>query len=172
MKQAVWIAMLLSGVATAADVEMHAVSDKGVGDKIGTIRIEPGPEGTKLTPDLEGLTPGAHGFHLHENGSCEPGKSNGETKAAHAAGGHFDPEKTGAHAGPYGKGHLGDLPVLYVNADGQATDPVLAPRIKPDQMAGRALVIHAGGDNYSDEPEKLGGGGERVACGVVPKESK
>ncbi len=29
-------------------------------------------------------------------------------------------------------------------------------------------MIHAGGDNYSDTPEKLGGGGARVACGVIP----
>lgn len=59
--------------------------------------------------------------------------------------------------------------MLYVNAEGRATDPVLAPRIKPEQMAGRALMVHAGGDNYADEPEPLGGGGARVACGVIPE---
>ena len=35
------------------------------------------------------------------------------------------------------------------------------------QLAGKALMIHAGGDNYSDEPKPLGGGGARVACGVI-----
>lgn len=169
MKQVTWMgaALLLSGIASAVTVEMYKVSKDGIDGKIGTVEIEPGPQGTKITPDLQGLSPGAHGFHLHEHGSCEPGKADGEARAAMAAGGHYDPEDTGQHAGPYGQGHLGDLPVLYVNADKRAVDPMLAPRIKPEQMAGKALVVHAGGDNYADEPEKLGGGGARVACGVV-----
>jgi Cu-Zn family superoxide dismutase len=148
---------------------MHAVTPEGVEESIGTVVIEAAPQGSKLAPDLKGLAPGAHGFHVHEHSSCEPGTADGKTVAASAAGGHYDPEKTGRHAGPYGDGHLGDLPVLYVAADGRATDPVLAPRISPEQMAGRTLMVHAGGDNYSDEPEKLGGGGARVACGVIPK---
>lgn len=173
MKQVfAWAAafLLLSGTAPAAvTVEMHAVSPEGIGESIGTITIEAMEEGTKLTPDLSDLTPGAHGFHVHEKGSCEPGEADGKPGAALAAGGHYDPEGEGHHAGPYGSGHLGDLPVLYVNADGKALDPVLAPRITPEQMAGRSLMVHAGGDNYSDQPEKLGGGGARVACGVIPK---
>lgn len=28
-------------------------------------------------------------------------------------------------------------------------------------------MVHEGGDNYSDDPKPLGGGGARVACGVV-----
>jgi Cu-Zn family superoxide dismutase len=171
MKQVAWVgaALLLSGAASAVVVDMHKVSKDGVGEKIGVVEIEPGPQGAKLMPDLKGLSPGAHGFHVHEKASCKPAKSKGQVTAAGAAGGHYDPQNTGKHAGPYGDGHLGDLPVLYVNADGRSVDPVLAPRIKPEQMKGRALVIHAGGDNYSDEPEKLGGGGPRVACGAVPK---
>lgn len=171
MRQAIWlaVAMLLPASASAVMVEMHAVTAEGVGQSIGTVKLEAEQQGTKLTPDLAELTPGAHGFHVHEQGSCEPETKDGKTTAAGAAGGHYDPEDTGRHAGPYGDGHLGDLPVLYVNAEGQAKDPVLAPRIKPEQIAGRALMVHAGGDNYSDEPEKLGGGGARVACGVVPE---
>ena len=85
-----------------------------------------------------------------------------------AAGGHYDPAGTGRHEGPYGDGHLGDLPPLYVDGDGRATLPVLAPRLEAGDLKGRSLMIHAGGDNYADHPEKLGGGGARVACGVVP----
>ena len=66
-----------------------------------------------------------------------------------------------------GKGHLGDLPALKVDASGKATTPVLAPRLKLAQLSGHSLMIHAGGDNYSDSPEKLGGGGARIACGVM-----
>jgi Cu-Zn family superoxide dismutase len=45
--------------------------------------------------------------------------------------------------------------------------PVLAPRLKVADIKGRSLMIHAGGDNYSDLPVKLGGGGARIACGVI-----
>jgi Cu-Zn family superoxide dismutase len=91
----------------------------------------------------------------------------GKPMAASAAGGHFDPLMTGKHEGPYGNGHSGDLPFLYVDKDGKALLPVLAPRLKVSDLKGRSLMIHAGGDNYSDVPEKLGGGGSRLACGAV-----
>src|SRR5690625_5195924 len=95
-------AVLASGMASATTVEMHAVSPEGVGESIGTVKIESMEDGTKLTPDLSGLKPGAHGFHIHEKGSCEPADSDGEPGAAMAAGGHYDPDDTGQHAGPYG----------------------------------------------------------------------
>ena len=86
-----------------------------------------------------------------------------------AAGGHLDSNKTDKHLGPYDdKGHFGDLPILYVNADGTATTPVLAPRLhKISQISQHALMVHSGGDNYSDTPEKLGGGGARMVCGII-----
>jgi Cu-Zn family superoxide dismutase len=105
---------------------------------------------------------------VHEKGSCEPGMKEGKAVAALAAGGHFDPQKTGKHLGPYADGHLGDLPAIYVTADGMANYPVLAPRLKKiSEIEGKALMVHAGGDNHSDHPQPLGGGGERFACGVV-----
>ena len=87
---------------------------------------------------------------------------------AQAAGGHLDPAKTGRHEGPYGNGHLGDLPAIYVDADGKAGYPILAPRLKVVDLQGRSLMVHAGGDNHSDHPAALGGGGMRIACGVTP----
>lgn len=158
-----------AGTAAAADltVPMHAVSADGVGEKLGEIRITSSEHGTVLTPQLSGLPPGLHGFHVHENGSCEPAMKDGEMTAAAAAGGHLDPRHTGAHRAPWSSGHLGDLPALYVDRDGRARQPVLAPRIEPQQIEGHALMIHAGGDNYSDQPQKLGGGGARIACGVA-----
>ena len=87
--------------------------------------------------------------------------------AAESAGSHFDAGKTGKHEGPYGAGHSGDLPPLFVDADGKATLPVLAPRLKTSDLKGHALMIHEGGDNYSDQPKPLGGGGARIACGAV-----
>ncbi|WP_150304480.1 superoxide dismutase family protein [Pseudomonas saliphila] len=173
MKTIHWLAlgaMLSAGAAHAAstDVTMNQVSGDGVGKSIGEVTISETEHGLVFTPKLSDLPAGIHGFHVHENGSCEPGTDNGEKVAAKAAGGHFDPEKTGEHHGPYGEGHLGDLPALYVDEDGNADYPVLAPRIKKlEEIKGRALMIHAGGDNHSDDPKPLGGGGERIACGVI-----
>jgi Cu-Zn family superoxide dismutase len=63
---------------------------------------------------------------------------------------------------------MGDLPLLKADADGKITGSVVSPRLKSlDEVKGRALMIHVGGDNYSDEPKPLGGGGARFACGVI-----
>lgn len=149
-------------------VDMHAISAEGVGDSLGTVTVEDTQYGLLLTPDLQGLEPGVHGFHVHENPDCGPAEKDGEMTAGAAAGGHYDPQNTGAHQGPYDdSGHLGDLPPLYVQTDGTATTPVLAPRLKVEDLTGHSLMIHQGGDNFSDQPEPLGGGGPRVACGVV-----
>ncbi|CDG51527.1 MULTISPECIES: superoxide dismutase family protein [Halomonadaceae] len=149
------------------DVEMHKVSTEGNEESIGTVSLEHTDHGLLLTPSLTGLEPGVYGFHVHQNASCDSAENDsGEMTAALSAGGHYDPEETGTHQGPYGEGHLGDLPVLTVNEDGEANLPVLAPRLSMEDMPGRSLMIHEGGDTYKDEPH-LGGGGTRMACGVV-----
>jgi len=128
---------------------------------LGTVTATDTPYGLLLTPDLHSLPPGIHGFHIHENPSCA---DNGM-----AAGGHLDPQHTGKHLGPYtDQGHLGDLPALTVTNDSNAVLPVLAPKLKVADIKGRSLMIHAGGDNYSDNPP-MGGGGARIACGVIPQ---
>ena len=71
------------------------------------------------------------------------------------------------HHGTPTTGHLGDLPALVVDNTGVATTAVIAPRLKLADIQGRAIMIHAGGDNYSDSPLPLGGGGARIACGVI-----
>ena len=127
---------------------------------IGIITATDTKYGLLLTPKLHGLPPGVHGFHVHDKPSCG---DNGM-----AAGGHLDPDHTNKHLGPYtDQGHLGDLPALTVDAAGNASLPVLAPRLTTAIIKSHALMIHAGGDNYSDTPEKLGGGGTRIACGVI-----
>ena len=146
---------------------MNKVNADGTGAIIGTVVFEDTAKGLLITPNLSGLSEGQHGFHVHQNPDCGAKEKNGKIVPGLAAGGHFDPKKTGKHEGPQGQGHLGDLPVLYVNADGRATRTGFAPRLKTSDLAGRAIVIHAGGDNYSDNPAKLGGGGSRFACGVV-----
>lgn len=166
----VLLAILAPGMAPAADsivVEMRAADAGGPGGALGTVTVSATPYGTLFSPDLTGLSPGLHGFHVHEHPSCDPKDQAGKPVAALGAGGHYDPGKTGKHLGPYAEGHLGDLPPLYVGASGRSTLPVLAPRLKLEDLQGRSLMVHAGGDNFSDQPEPLGGGGARIACGVV-----
>jgi Cu-Zn family superoxide dismutase len=149
-------------------IPMYRVDESGIGPPIGMIQAADGKDGLVLKPQLKGLPPGAHGFHVHENLSCAPAEKDGKPVAALAAGGHYDPQETKKHAGPKGQGHLGDLPALQVAPNGTATQPVSAPRLKLADLKGRTLVIHAGADNYSDEPAPLGGGGARIACGLMP----
>jgi Cu-Zn family superoxide dismutase len=168
------ILAMLGTVATAAHadsitVQVDLVDASGTTKPAGTVTIDETQYGLVFTPDLNGLTPGQHGFHVHENASCASGEKDGKPTAALAAGGHYDPAKTGKHGAPWGDGHLGDLPALSVAADGTATGPVLAPRLKLRDVRGRSLMVHAGGDNHADHPAPLGGGGARVACGVIPQ---
>jgi Cu-Zn family superoxide dismutase len=173
MKLSYALALFISsiGCASAADVivSMNTVNEKGVVKPIGNITITETVYGLVFTPSLSGLPAGVHGFHVHENPGCEPKEKDGKVVAALAAGGHYDPKGTKRHGMPWGEGHLGDLQGLVVKADGKADYPVLAPRLKMDDMQSRAIIIHAGGDNYSDEPAPLGGGGARIACGVIKK---
>lgn len=161
---------LSAAPAFAADLTapMQLATASGPGAAVGSVVVSTGASGTMLKIDLHGLPPGPHGFHIHENGSCAPGTANGQPVPAGGAGGHFDPGHTAHHQGPSKDGHLGDLPVLTVAQDGTAKETLTAPRIKDAQaLKGHALMIHAGGDNYSDQPQPLGGGGGRIACGVI-----
>ncbi len=164
------IALMLTGTAQAAqNIEMNKVSADRKGKSIGTVVAEETDYGLLLTPDLTGLPVGMHGFHVHENPSCEPAEKDGKVTPAGAAGGHLNPDG-GDHEGPYEEGHLGDLPVLMVDKDGKATTPVLAPRLELSDLSGHALMIHKGGDTYESQP-KLGGGGSRIACGAIQQET-
>jgi superoxide dismutase, Cu-Zn family len=160
--------LLLYGTAVAdITVPMNMVDEKGTGSAIGQIVISESPYGLVFTPSLTGLPQGIHGFHVHENPSCAPQEKDGKMIPALAAGGHYDPAGSKKHGLPWGDGHLGDLPALTVDASGNANNPVLAPRLKVADVKGRSLMIHLGGDNHADHPAPLGGGGTRLACGII-----
>lgn len=119
-----------------------------------------------LTVQAKGLTPGAHGMHLHAQGSC------GGTGFA-SAGGHLNP---GMHQhgtlNPSGA-HLGDLPNLTIGRDGAGATTIMLPgdwaTLGPElfDADGTAIVIHAGPDDYRTDPS--GNSGGRVACGIFTR---
>ncbi len=110
--------------ANQVTVVLHGTDDANT--KLGSILFNDSPYGLVITPQLTELPPGAHGFHLHAHPNCND--------HGMAAGSHFDPKKTNTHLGPYDTGHLGDLPVLFVGADGEANTPLLAPRLTTKQL--------------------------------------
>jgi Cu-Zn family superoxide dismutase len=153
---------------TVLHAQMALATPDGPGASVGEITMTQTPSGVMFAVDLHGLAPGQHGFHIHANPSCASTTTPEKTTPAGAAGGHLDPAKTAMHMGPMGEGHLGDLPLVQVDAGGDAHLILTAPRITSlDQLRGHSLMIHAGGDNYADQPAPLGGGGARLACGVI-----
>jgi len=152
-------------------IAVHPLYINGVGDRIGFIRLQDTPVGLLFAPDIHGvfqfgLMPGLHGFHVHERGALEPRWNGSEMVPGGMAGEHYDPERTGSHRGPYGDGHRGDLPALTVDQNGSIISPVVAPRLTLGEIMGRAVVVHVGGDNYTDHPPN-GGGKMRVLGAVV-----
>ena len=152
--------MVQGAFAQSIVIDINTVVDH---KKIGTITLKDTPYGLLITPNLHSVKPGLHGLHIHQNLSCE--------KLGMAAGAHYSPMKTAKHAGPYQKGHLGELPFLYVDPAGKAKQAILAPRLHLKDIMSRSIMLHEGGDNYSDNPLPLGGGGARLACGLLKNRS-
>src|SRR5262245_45336753 len=152
-----------SGLAVAQQmtVDINRISASGVGEKIGTVTVSDGKGGVSFKVSVKGLPAAQRGFHVHEKGDCGPGMKDGKMEAGVAAGAHYDPEGHKSHKGPKGQGHKGDLPLLEGNKGG-IEQTVVAPRLTLADVKGRSLMIHEGGDNYSDNPEN-GGGKGRVA---------
>lgn len=135
------------------------------GKKIGTATLVEKKKGVSITLKLAGLAPGKHGFHLHENGVCEPPDFK-------SAGAHFNPfgKKHGVY-NPEGK-HSGDLPNLVAKEDGTAKITAIAEGTTlgegPASLlkeGGTSIVIHADPDDEKTDP--AGNAGARIACGVV-----
>lgn len=127
----------------------------------GTVIFTKVPNGIKIVADISGLTPGKHGFHIHQYGDCSA--SDGTS-----AGGHFNPENKQHGAPGDAERHVGDLGNLDANSTGRAhyerVDHVIAFQGTHD-IIGRAIIIHAGEDDLTSQP--TGAAGSRVACGVI-----
>lgn len=127
----------------------------------GTITFTQTKGGIKVVAHVEGLTPGKHGFHIHQYGdiSAPDGTSTG---------GHFNPENVN-HGAPGDKiRHVGDLGNLEAGADGKAnleyTDKVISMS-GAHSIIGRGIIVHTGEDDLTSQP--TGAAGARVAYGVI-----
>jgi Cu-Zn family superoxide dismutase len=127
----------------------------------GTVTFSTSGSGVKVVADLKGLTPGKHGFHIHQYGDCS-------ALDGTSAGGHFNPENI-EHGGPNADvRHVGDLGNIEADADGNAHYESLDNMISLNGMhsiIGRAIIVHAGEDDLTSQP--TGAAGARVACGVI-----
>lgn len=117
--------------------------------------------GVRVVAAVDGLSPGRHGFHVHEYGDCSA--SDGTS-----AGGHFNPDGS-PHGGPGDADrHVGDLGNISADSDGTARHDAVDPRIElggPRSIIGRAVILHAGEDDQTSQPS--GAAGARIACGVI-----
>jgi len=117
--------------------------------------------GIKVVADIEGLTPGKHGFHIHQYGDCSDPKGK-------SAGGHFNPDKV-KHAGHNSTvRHVGDFGNLVADKDGNAHMVFVDNLISfhgPHNIIGRGVVIHGGADDLTSQPS--GNAGPRVGCGAI-----
>jgi superoxide dismutase, Cu-Zn family len=173
-----------SAVADDSRRDARAVVRDVNGTFLGVVNLS--PSGGKLTVSgrLGGLTQGFHGFHVHTTGRCDPNAvdpASGNVVPFFTAGGHLNP------GGAVHGRHVGDLPVLYVSADGTARSSVdtdaltLAAIFDAD---GAAVIIHALPDNLANIPTRYsaagvagpdaatlatGDSGGRVACGVITR---
>ena len=148
------------------------------GGEAGTVKLTPVGEAVEVEADVTGLSPGFHGFHIHETGTCEPEAPLGafDTAGGHSASGQ---QTHGDHAG--------DMPTLLAARDGTARATFTTDRYALDDLAdedGSAVMVHADLDNQANIPDRYragkqpgadeetldtGDSGDRVACGVVTK---
>ncbi|HTH47294.1 MAG TPA: superoxide dismutase family protein [Candidatus Limnocylindria bacterium] len=139
---------------------LSAASGSTVG---GTVNFIAEKDGIRVVANFGGLSPGLHGFHIHEHGDCS-------APDAKSAGGHFNP--TGMpHAGPMDAArHMGDLGNLEADAAGNATYSRKFSDLKirgATSILGKAVIVHAKADDLKTQP--AGDAGDRVACGVIVK---
>jgi superoxide dismutase, Cu-Zn family len=129
----------------------------------GDIRFEKGANQVKLTGTIKGLTPGKHGFHVHEKGDCSAPDGS-------SAGDHYNPTGDQHGAPTAARRHIGDLGNIVADPSGVAQIEMTydhLPLEGMDSVIGRALVVHADPDDLSTQPS--GKSGARVACGVIKK---
>lgn len=156
------VAALAGGCASMTGASARADLVARSGSSVsGTVRFS--ESGGKLRIELQaaGLTPGEHGFHIHDFGDCS-------APDASSAKGHFNPTgRVHGHPGSDQR-HGGDLPNLVADTRGEAKYSAELKGLTltgPTGVIGRSVVIHADPDDYKSQP--AGNAGKRIACGVI-----
>ena len=156
--------LLLSSSLSAADdvSKAIAVMSPTANNKVtGTVTFTKTADGIQVVADITGLTPGKHGFHVHEFGDCSAPDGN-------SAGSHFNPTNDPHADHSAEKRHIGDLGNIEADASGKARLDFVDKKIKfsgDNSIIGRALILHEKADDLRTQP--TGDAGGRVACGVV-----
>lgn len=140
----------------------RAILKPATGSEVeGEVTFEQTKQGVRVHVKAKGLTPGPHGFHIHERGDCsEPDFS--------SAGDHYAPHSH-PHGPPGTMSHAGDLGNIEASADGEAEQSIVTQQLVSEQdlraIIGKAVIIHAQADDFTTQPS--GASGARVACGVI-----
>lgn len=156
--------LFITSNASALAQEMTTTFVGSDGEPKGSATIAPAYNGTLVTVDLAGLPEGWHGIHFHEKGSCDI------TKEFSTAGDHVTEEGKRHGVMTENGPHQGDLPNVWVNADGTGKAELFTPFVRMGDLQdpnGTALMIHAGPDDYKTQPS--GNSGDRIACGPLMK---
>lgn len=150
--------LALAGDATKAIAVLHPLSGSNVS---GTVTFSASGDQVRVVADVTGLTPGKHGFHIHEFGDCSSPDGN-------SAGGHFNPAHKQHGAPDATDRHAGDLGNIEADASGKAhlewTDKIMK-LAGPDSIVGHSVIVHEKVDDLKTQP--TGNAGGRLACGVV-----
>lgn len=155
-------ALFLQGATVDAAIKAEAKILPTEGNQVtGVVHFESTDKGVRIVADLENLTPGAHGFHIHEKGDCS-------SHDGSSAGGHFNP--TGKkHGGPDSlERHVGDLGNIEADSSGKAhyerVDSLI--QLSGDvSVIGRSIVVHQDPDDLKTDPS--GNSGKRIGCGLI-----
>jgi Cu-Zn family superoxide dismutase len=142
---------------TKAVAVLHSASGSQVS---GTITFTKSGDSVQVVADITGLTPGKHGFHIHEFGDCSAAD-------ATSAGGHFNPMKKPHGAPDASERHAGDLGNIEADSTGKAHLDLKDNMLKfsgENSILGRAVIVHEKADDWS---QPTGNAGGRVACGVI-----
>lgn len=133
----------------------------------GFVHFQQKGDRVTVRASIEGLTPGVHGFHIHEKGDCS-------ALDGTSAGGHFNPG--GKHHGAPASAdhHGGDFGNLTADANGRASltlvvanGEITLDRDAANSIIGKGVIVHADPDDYKTQP--TGNAGKRVACGVITR---
>lgn len=141
-----------------AKAELMAASGSSVR---GTVLFTQMSDYVEVRADVTGLTPGLHGFHVHDKGDCSD-------PTATSAGGHFNPDMSMHGAPDSDMRHVGDLGNLAADNSGHASMVWKDRQLSfngAHSILGRAVIIHASADDLKSQP--AGNSGARIACGSI-----